>query len=153
MDLDAASVTRATEVPASADEVWRSIRDADGLAGWLGDAVDLEVVPGASGTIAEGGTVRRVVVTDVEVGRSIGFTWWDEAAPDQASTVRIELDEGAEDGTTTVTVTESIAGAGMAHLWEATASDVAGLAMAGAAWEGRLSVLAGLGAGVDVRIG
>ena len=45
------------------------ISDAEGLAGWLGDAVDLEaVVPGASGTVCEGGAVRRLVVTERGAG-------------------------------------------------------------------------------------
>lgn len=144
MELDAASVTRSIEVPASAEEVWWSIGEADGLAGWLGEAVDVEVVPGGTGTVTDAGAVRRLVVTEVEVGRSVGFIWWDDARPDEASTVRIELAPGDEADTTTVTVTESMAGGAMAQLWEASASDVAGLSIIGAAWEGRLSALAGL---------
>jgi uncharacterized protein YndB with AHSA1/START domain len=143
MKLAPASVTRSIVLPAPADEVWASLRDADGLAGWLGDAVDLEVVPGAAGTVAEGGIVRRVVVTEVEAGRSVGLVWWDEAAPEEASVVTIALTPGDADGTTTVTVTERLAGAGTASMGEACIGD---LAAAEASWDQRLQALVGASA-------
>ena len=136
------TITRTIELAAPAREVWRSLADAEGLAAWLGDAVDLEVAVGAAGRIVDGGAVRRVVVAEVDEGRSIGFTWWDEAAPEAASTVTIEVH--GDEASSTVTVTEAVAGGAMAHLWDATPADVVGLELAAHAWDGRLAALAGL---------
>ena len=33
--------------------------------------------------------MRRLVVTEIDAGRSIGFVWWDEALPEEASIVTI----------------------------------------------------------------
>ena len=140
MDLAAASVTRSLTLPAPADAVWDSLRDADGLAGWLGEVVDLEVVPGAAGTVTERGIVRRVVVTEVDEGRSVGFVWWDEASPEEASVVTIALAPG-DDGATTVTVSERLAGAARASIGDASIGDL--LARADASWDGRLQALVG----------
>ena len=144
MDLVAASVTRSIELPVSAEEAWTSIGGADGLAGWLGDAVELEVIPGASGTVVDAGTVRRVVVTEVDAGRSVGFVWWDDDAPEEASVVTIALtpaDGTGADGATTVTVTERLAGAASASIGSASIGDLA-LAADGA-WDRRLRALVG----------
>ena len=134
MDLAAASVSRSVDLPVSLEEAWASIRDADGLAGWLGDAVELgAVTPGAAGVVREGDTVRRLVVTE----RSIGFVWWDESAPEEASVVTIALTPG--DGSTTVTVTERLAGAASASIGGASIGDLA--AAEGPAWDRRLQAL------------
>lgn len=143
MELAAASVTRSLVLPASIDEVWASVRDADGLAGWLGDSVDLAVVPGTAGTVVDGAAVRRVVVTEVDEGRSVGFVWWDEAVPEEASVVTIAL-ATEDDETTTVTVTERLAGAAHATIGEASLPDLA--ATAEAAWDARLTALVAGGA-------
>lgn len=142
MELAAASVSRSVDLPVSAEEAWASISDADGLAGWLGDAVDLEIVPGATGTVAEGGVVRRTVVTAVEAGRSVELAWWDEARPEEASIVTIAVDP--TEGGTRVTVTERLAGAASASLGGASVGDLVG--EADAAWDRRLRALVGDGA-------
>lgn len=150
MELAAASVTRSIELPVSAEEAWSSLRDADGLAGWLGEAVELaEVAPGAAGTVAEEGAVRRLVVTEVDPGRSIGFVWWDETAPEDASTVTIAITP-VDDGSSTVTVTERLAGGVVASLGEASVADLA--ASAGGAWDRRLRALVGEAALADASV-
>jgi uncharacterized protein YndB with AHSA1/START domain len=148
MELAAASVTRSIELPVSADEAWASIGGAEGLARWLGDAVELDVTPGATGTIIDRGRVRRVVVTEVDAGRSVGFVWWDEAAPEEASVVTIALtptvgpDAAHADGArTTVTVTERLAGAASASIGGATVGDL--VRAADTAWDRRLQALVG----------
>ncbi|MGN6694751.1 MAG: SRPBCC family protein [Aquihabitans sp.] len=139
MELAPALVTRSIELPVSADEAWASLRDADGLAGWLGDAVDLDVVPGAAGTVTEGDVVRRIVVTEVVEGRSVGVVWWDEAAPEEASVVTIAVTPGGDDAAT-VTVTEQLAGSATASIGAASISD---LVAAGDVWDRRLRALVG----------
>ncbi len=105
-------VIRQVQLPVSAKEAWASFADAEGLRGWLGDEVDLDVAVGAAGTVRDRGAIRRVVVTEVIEGERLGFTWWDEDAPAEASVVTVTLDE--IDGATTVTVTESLAGTAVA---------------------------------------
>ena len=95
MELAAACVTRSIELPEAAQEVWTSLGTGDGLGAWLGDGVDLEPEVGAAGSVVDGATVRRIVVTEVDAGRSIGFVWWDESAPEAASTVTIALSPDA----------------------------------------------------------
>jgi uncharacterized protein YndB with AHSA1/START domain len=139
MELASALVTRSIELPVSTDEAWVSLRDAHGLAGWLGDAVDLDVVPGAAGTITEGDAVRRVVVTEVVEGHSIGLVWWDETAPEEASVVTIAVTPSGE-GAATVTVTEQLAGSATASIGAASIGDL--VAVEGA-WDRRLQALVG----------
>lgn len=150
MEFSAASVTRSIELPVSAEEAWTSLRDGDGLAGWLGDVVDLPAIePGAAGAVVDEGVVRRLVVTDVEAGRSIGFVWWDETAPEDASTVTIAITP-VDDGSSTVTVTERLAGGVVASLGAASVSDLT--ATVGGAWDRRLGVLVGAGALADAFV-
>jgi uncharacterized protein YndB with AHSA1/START domain len=122
------------------------------LAGWLGDEVDLAVVPGAAGTVTDAGTFRRVVVTevtDVSEARSVGFVWWDEASPEEASVVTIAVAPGA-DGTSTVRVTERLAGAAVASVGDASIGDLAGAAVA--SWDRRLQALVGVAARADAVV-
>ena len=136
----AASVFRSVDLPMSVEEAWASIGEAKGLAGWLGDSLELEVVaPGVAGLLRDGDAVRRLVVTEVDAGRSIGFVWWDEASPQEASVVTIALTPG--EGGTTVTVTERLAGAAHASIGFASIDDLVGAA--DAAWDARLQALVG----------
>ena len=106
MQIAPVTVTRTIQLPTSPDDVWSSLCDAEGLTGWLGDAVDLvEVAAGAAGTVTDGETVRRLVVTSVGAGRSIGFVWWDEGHPAEASVVTIDLAASEDGAGTTVTLT------------------------------------------------
>lgn len=141
MELAAAFVTRSIELPVSAEEAWASLRDGDGLAGWLGDEVDLpEIEPGASGVVVEGGIVRRLVVTEIEEGRSIGFVWWDESAPEGASAVTIAIaSPQSGDDASTVTVTERRAGGVVASMGMASVAELT--ASADGAWDRRLRAL------------
>jgi len=145
MELAAGAVTRSIELPVPIEDAWRSIHDAEGLAGWLGDSVDLDhldhldhLVAGAAGTVREGDVIRRLVVTEVNEGRSLGFVWWDEAAPDDASVVSIVLTPTGEG--TTVTVTERLAGSEQASIAGASIGDLSGIEDA---WDRRLRALVG----------
>ena len=82
---------------------------------------------------------RRLVVTEVDEGRAVGFVWWDEARPAEASVVAISVADD-EQGCT-VTVTEQLLGAGaVAQLGDATVAD---LTMVEAGWDRRLRALVG----------
>lgn len=141
------TITRSIDLHAPADAVWDAVGEARGLERWLAGSLDLDLVPGRAGTLVEvDGTRRRIVITDRIDGSRLGFVWWHEDRPDDASAVVIEVDH-IDDGTR-VTVTEtadpvavgSIASAGTALVSLATVDDLAAIDRG---WESRLSRLAG----------
>jgi uncharacterized protein YndB with AHSA1/START domain len=74
------AVRREVLLDAPVDEVWRALGDDAGLAGWLADEVDLDVAPGATGTVRDaGGPLRPVRVDEVRDGRGLSLVWADEA--------------------------------------------------------------------------
>jgi hypothetical protein len=133
--MEPLAVTRTVALPVSVEEAWRSVVDG----GWLGDHVDLELLVGATGSVVEGGTVRRTVVTELDEGRAVRFVWWDEADPAVVSTVHIEV-EGAAQGST-VRVTETVVGAAVACLGLASVGDLGSSPTSG--WDRRLRALVG----------
>lgn len=78
-------VERSVDIDADLDEVWQLLNDEDGLSAWLGGDVELEVRPGAAGTVVEAdGSRRDVLVTDVEQAdgaHRIAWHWWLEDGP------------------------------------------------------------------------
>ncbi len=103
-------VVREVELSAPADAVWVVLTDPDELAEWLGGEVDLELEPGAVGRVTDpDGTVRQVLVTDVEPGRRLGWHWWSD--DDELSSVDL-LVEPLDDDCTRIRVTETITAEG-----------------------------------------
>ena len=80
--------------------VWELITRPEDLAAWLGDEVDLEPVEGALGRVVDDdGTVRRLVVGEVDTGRRLSWDWWEEGDADGTlSRVELTLDP-TESGT------------------------------------------------------
>lgn len=96
-------VRRERDLPVPADEAWDLLTDAEGLATWLADEVDLVVEPGAEGTVRDaGGVDRPVYVDEVEEGRRLSFRW--EAGDGDLAIVEFAL--APIDGGTRLTVTE-----------------------------------------------
>ena len=82
------------------------LTDPDELAEWLDAEVDLDLEPGAVGRVIDpDGTVRQVLVTDVEPGRRLAWHWWSD--DDELSSVELVL-EPLDDDRTRVRVTETI---------------------------------------------
>lgn len=97
------------DLDASVDEVWRSLTDPDELAEWLGADVDLDVVTAGAGRITEpDGTVRQVLVTDVDPGRRLAWHWWADGG--ELSTVEFTLEPLVD--ATRLRVIETATGAG-----------------------------------------
>ena len=103
-------VTRDVVLPVSSAEAWELITDPDELALWLG-------------------TERRIVVDEVVEGRRVGFVWWADDDPEQASRVELVVEEA--EGGSRVTVTET------APVRASVAGGVRRLAI-GSGWDGRL---------------
>lgn len=142
--MEPIAITRTIRLDDDPVAAWASLATAAGLAGWLGDEVRVDgggdLVVGASARVTDEGTIRRLVVTGADEHRSLSFAWWDEAAPEQASTVTVRLE--ADDDGTVVTVTERLAGGAVAHLADASVVDLVG-ADADLAWDRRLRALVG----------
>lgn len=85
------TVERAVDLDADPADVWRAISDPAQLAEWLGASVDVELRPGAAGTIVDDEGVRHaVLVTDVDAGKRIAWHWWDTFG--ELSSVEISLE-------------------------------------------------------------
>src|SRR5712692_9905276 len=88
-------VTREIELPASPDEVWRSVAEPEQLGEWLDADVEIELRPGGAGSFRfADGEVRRALVRDVEPGHRLAFVWWplDAGQPGPATTVTITIE-------------------------------------------------------------
>jgi uncharacterized protein YndB with AHSA1/START domain len=72
-------VTREVTLPVDADEAWETVTE---LESWLVSESDVELEPGASGSLTlTDGSSRSVVVEDVAPGERIEFWWWAEDSP------------------------------------------------------------------------
>ena len=89
-------VTRDIVLPVDREDAWEVVSDP---AAWLVREADLELVPGAEGTLDE----RRAIVEEVSPGERLAF-WWGE---DGALLTRVELTLDDVRGGTRVTVVES----------------------------------------------
>jgi uncharacterized protein YndB with AHSA1/START domain len=88
-------LTREITLPATAEEVWRSLTEP----AWLGEDASIELHPDGEVRAGE----RTGFVEEVEEERRLVF-WW--AAPEEDST-RVELELEEDDGVTRVRVVES----------------------------------------------
>ena len=102
-----AEVRREIVLDAAREDVWAALTEAERLAEWFANDVELDVEPGGEGVFRwRDGAVRRAVVERVEPGTSLTFSWW---ADDERVTtvVGFTLEEVAEG--TKLTVVESFA--------------------------------------------
>ncbi|MGZ4716045.1 MAG: SRPBCC domain-containing protein [Acidimicrobiales bacterium] len=98
-------LVREVELSAPGDVVWAVLTDPDELAEWLGGEVDLTLEPGSVGRVTDpDGTVRQVLVTDVEPGRRLGWHWWSD---DELSSVELVV-EPIDGDRTRIRVTETV---------------------------------------------
>jgi uncharacterized protein YndB with AHSA1/START domain len=89
-------VTRSVEVEADTDDVWSTVSDSESRALWLDD---------------DDARSREIRVDEVDDGRRLVWTWWRPGDEPGASTVEIVLAPTV--GGTRVTVTETLASAGV----------------------------------------
>jgi len=128
-------VTRSVEVEADTDDVWSTISDPGLRALWLDD---------------DDARSRELRLDEVDDGRRLAWTWWRSEDEPDASTVEIVL--APTEGGTRVTVTETLASAGVRPPRASVRSAPASLC-AGDRWTTRLLGLELLfvAAGVLVR--
>jgi uncharacterized protein YndB with AHSA1/START domain len=95
-------ITRELVLPAPPGEVWEALTDAERLAEWFANDVDLDPRPGGRGVFRwDDGDCRTAVVEEVEPLRRFGFRWTDG----DGGEVAFDLEE-VDDGTR-VTVRET----------------------------------------------
>ncbi len=65
---------------------WELVTRSEDLEAWLGAEVDLDAVPGSTGRVVDrDGTVRHLVVEEVDAGRRMTWRWWTEGASDDGA--------------------------------------------------------------------
>ena len=128
-------VTRSVEVEADSDDVWSTVSDPGLRALWLDD---------------DDARSRELRLDEVDDGRRLVWTWWRPGDDPDASTVEIVL--APTPGGTRVTVTETVASAGVG-LATASLRSAPARFRAGDRWTARLLGLELLfvAAGVLVR--
>jgi hypothetical protein len=89
-------VTRDIVLPVGRQEAWEVVCDPEA---WLAEHADIELVPGAEGTLDD----RRAIVEDVAPGERLTFWWGDEGM----LFTRVELTLDDAPAGTRVTVVES----------------------------------------------
>ena len=94
-------VTRDIVLPLGREAAWEVVCDPEA---WLAERADLELVPGAEGTLvlAEG-VERHAVIEEVSPCERLAF-WWNDG---EALSTRVELTLADAVGGTRVTVVES----------------------------------------------
>jgi uncharacterized protein YndB with AHSA1/START domain len=99
----ATAVHRAVVLPVDRDRAWAAVTDADQLACWLADDVELDPRAGGAAVFRwEDGETRDAVVEEVVEHQRISWSWTD--AHGDASLVELTLDE--VEGGTRVSVVE-----------------------------------------------
>lgn len=100
-DLEQA-VRREIVLPADRETAWLKLADAEGLQSWLAEEVDLEVRPGAQGTIRlHDGETRLVEVEEVTPQRRVSLIWREPSG--EPSLVELTLDD-VQEGTRLIVV-------------------------------------------------
>jgi hypothetical protein len=94
-------VTREVTLPLDPEQAWETVTE---LEDWLVDDADLELEPGAEGTLTlPDGEERSARVEEVAPGERLTFWWWGAEAP--ATYVELQLTPAVSG--TRVTVIES----------------------------------------------
>jgi uncharacterized protein YndB with AHSA1/START domain len=107
MAIEEQVVRRETILPVDREIAWEALCDADELAAWLADEVELEIRPGAQGTLRwESGEERRAMVEEVDPCRRLVLRWWEHGG--QESLVELTLDDVPE-GTRLVVIEVPVA--------------------------------------------
>lgn len=91
-------VTRTVELDLTPDQAWPLIGDGGHWADWMVDGSDVDVEPGAIGTVTADDTERAVRIDEVVDGECVRFDWWDRDRPDAPSTVELAVVPNADGG-------------------------------------------------------
>jgi uncharacterized protein YndB with AHSA1/START domain len=96
------SISREVLLPATPDEVWPVVTEADQLSAWFGADVEGDLEPGAVVHFS-GEEDRMARVVEVEPSRRVSWDWWPVDGTEAPSHVELTLEE-VEEGTRLVVV-------------------------------------------------
>ncbi len=100
---DHLAITRTAEFDLSPDELWALVSDGRRWSDWMVDESDVEVLPGAYGTVIDGDTSRRVeirtVSTDGSAPISSQLSSWTTIAATRSFRGRVVFEWRAADAT------------------------------------------------------
>jgi uncharacterized protein YndB with AHSA1/START domain len=84
-------IEQTIDLDAPIADVWHAVTEPGALADWLGADVELDVrVAGTGRVVDDDGTVRAVLVTDVEPCHRLAWHWWSD--DDELSSVELTLE-------------------------------------------------------------
>ena len=104
--MDPTTITRQIDLDTPADELWDLVSETAQMATWLGDAVDVDVRPGGTGTVVDDGIVKHVLIEEVRESRQLAFTWWERDDRSNASRVVFTVD--THDSGSRLTISETL---------------------------------------------
>ena len=81
-------ITRTVETELPVEQLWALITDGDSWPTWMVDQADVDVAPGAQGTVIDDGRQRTVRIGAVRDDQ-VSFTWWPVGDERLASTVEL----------------------------------------------------------------
>lgn len=124
-----------------AELAWELVTRPEDLEAWLGVEVDLDAAPGASGRVVDvDGTVRRLVVEQVDEGRRLTWRWWTEGPTGDTEHV-----PGWDASRVEISLTPTEHGTALRVVETPLASAVTASTDAAGGWAGRLFDLQVLG--------
>ena len=106
-------------LPATRDDVWEALTDAERLADWFANDVELDLRPGGGAHFRwSNGEERHATVTEVEPEERLSFEWEDDGV------VEFTLEDDAEGTRVTVVETAPAWSTALAFGFQASASAV-----------------------------
>jgi uncharacterized protein YndB with AHSA1/START domain len=105
---------RSVELDVSAEQLWELVADPARLTEWLGDAVDIDMQAGGTGTVTDDGVLKFVHVDQINTGRRLSFSWWEPDLPDMSAQVVFEIAE-LSSGRSRLDITETLSANGWAN--------------------------------------
>jgi len=98
-------MTREIEVDSDPERAWQTISEQDELSEWLGERVEIELIPGGRITVEEDGARREGFIESIDEGSGISF-WWSEGG-EESSRVELEVTSEPNREGCVIRVTES----------------------------------------------
>jgi uncharacterized protein YndB with AHSA1/START domain len=110
-------ITRTVDTDLDVEELWTKVADGEAWASWMVDEADVDVTPGADGTVVDDGVARHVRIDELDDHR-VAFTWWPEARPELVSAVELVVLPAVGGSRLRVTETAQSASAASGAAWD-----------------------------------
>ena len=81
-------ITRTVETELPVERLWELVADGESWPAWMVDEAQVDILPGAQGTVVDDGHARAVRI-GVVGDQHVSFTWWPVGDERLASTVEL----------------------------------------------------------------